>query len=86
MSDLLFMQSRVKHLMAAKENRYHLLHKSIDTRFTDIKHQKEKLQSLWSVVQKLENENSDVLLSALSIQIVSYLKKIQGCDVEITVS
>lgn len=72
--------------MAAKENKYHLLHRSSDARSADIQRQKEKLQSLWSVVQKLESETSDASLGVLSIQMMSYLKKIQGSDPDICVS
>ena len=79
MSELLLTQSQVKSLTAAKENKYRLLHKSSEVRLADMQRQKEKLQSFWSVVQKIEKEelSQHPLLETLGVQIMTRLKRLQ---------
>ena len=84
MTELLSTQSQVKHLTAAKENKYRLLHKSQDGRFADMQRQKEKLQALLSVVQKLETETTNPLLASLSSQLMTRLQKTQERDKDMT--
>lgn len=79
MFELLFTQSQVKSLTAAKENKYRLLHKSSEARTADMQRQKEKLQSFWSVVQKIEKEelSQHPLLETLGVQIMTRLRRLQ---------
>lgn len=62
-------QSKVKHLTAAKDNKYRLLYKVSESRGAEMERQKEKLQALYSVIQKLNEECSHPLLYALSTQL-----------------
>jgi hypothetical protein len=80
MSSLLAAQSQVKHLTAAKEKKYRFLHKSDEARLKDLHLQKEKLQSLWCVVQKLEAEIDSPLVQRISKQLISHLETIQQDD------
>ena len=86
MTELLSTQSQVKYLTAAKENKYRFLHKSQDGRFADMQRQKEKLQALLSVVQKLETETTNPLLASLSSQLMTRLQRTQERDKDTTVA
>ena len=80
MSDLLALQAKVKHLTAAKDGKYKLLYKSDESRNAEMQRQKEKLQALWSLAQKLETECSGTLhqkLSSLSNILKSKLQSLQ---------
>lgn len=88
MFELLMTQSLVKSLTAAKENKYRMLHKTSETRLTEMQRQKEKLQLLWSVVQKIEKEGitQHPLLDSLTAQITTRLKRVQQEEPTLTVT
>ena len=58
---MLSLQGKVKYLTSAKDGRYRMLHKSDEARNVEMQREKEKLQTLWSVAQRLEEEGSEVL-------------------------
>lgn len=88
MFELLMTQSLVKSLTAAKENKYRMLHKTSETRLTEMQRQKEKLQLLWSIVQKIEKEGitQHPLLDSLTAQITTRLKRVQQEEPTLTVT
>lgn len=53
-------QTRVKHLGAAKENKYRLLYKSQESRSAEMLRQKEKMHTLLAIVQKLQEDYPDI--------------------------
>lgn len=59
------MQAKLKHLQAAKENRYRLLHRTHEARATEMERQREKLHALYSVVQKIESDMPELSTAAL---------------------
>ncbi len=70
--------------MSAKDGRYKMLFKSDDSRNADMDREKEKLQTLWSVSQRLEEEGHGVLshkLSSLSNILKSKMQKVQVKEV-----
>ena len=74
----------MKHLASAKDGRYKMLHKSDDNRNGDMEREKEKVQALWSVAQRLEEEGHGILshkLSSLSNILKSKMQKIQAKEI-----
>ena len=65
MSECLSTQAKLKHLQAAKENRYRLLHRTHESRVAEMERQREKLHALYSVVQKIESDMPELSTAAL---------------------
>ena len=65
MAECLAAQGKLKHLQAAKENRYRLLHRTHESRAAEMERQREKLHALYSVVQKIESDMPDMSTAAL---------------------
>lgn len=58
-ASVLLTQQKVKHLGAAKESKYKLLHRNQEARSAELQRQKEKMHTLLSIVQKLEEDFPD---------------------------
>lgn len=63
---MLAVQGKVKYLQSARDGRYKMLHKTDEARNGDMEREKEKLQALLSVAQKLEEDAPGVLSQKLS--------------------
>lgn len=56
---MLSSQQRVKLLEAARQSKYKFLHKTQEARTAEMQRQKEKMSTLLSVVQRLEEDYPD---------------------------
>ena len=65
MAECLAAQTKLKHLQAAKENRYRMLHRTHESRAAEMERQREKLHALYSVVQKIESDMPEMSVAAL---------------------
>lgn len=76
------MQRRVKSLQSARDGRYRMLHKTDEARSGDMEREKEKLQALWSVAQKLQEDAPEGILNqklgSLSNIIKSKMQSLQA--------
>ena len=89
MNILLANQTRVKHLTAAKDGKYRLIQKNDEARTAEMHRQKEKLQAIWSVTQKLETETHGHVkqqLGSLSNILKSKLQNLQESQQEAVLS